>query len=267
MLFLKLLLYSELDPAGVNIASHLMLEISFRETYLGRIKAQIYEDIYLVAIKEQLVNTKINFPDIFYAVFLSKHKSESGLSCLTAHTPGNLCSKAELGGNPNEVAISNPPIQRALLKNLHKLVKEYGIDVPVTIEATHHGPTNLNFPVTFVEIGSNELAWRDDKFGEIVAKSVLYSISSSIEIQSGGLGIGGGHYSEKFTNKILNENALIGHIIPKYAMMEGMESSMIDLCMRRTLGGCSKIYVDWKGTPSIYKEYLKFMKNIEIIRI
>ncbi|MEM0232113.1 MAG: D-aminoacyl-tRNA deacylase [Candidatus Methanomethyliaceae archaeon] len=264
---MKLLLYSELDPAGVNIASYLMLEIPFRETYLGKIKALFYEDIYLISTKEQLVNININFPDVSYAIFLSKHKSESGLVCLTTHTPGNLCNKAELGGNPKEVAISNPPIIRAILKNLHKFVKEYEINIPVTIEATHHGPTNLNFPVTFVEIGSNELAWKNNKFGEIVAKSILYSINSSIEIQSGGLGIGGGHYSEKFTNKILNENILIGHIIPKYAMIEGMETSMIELCIKRTLGGCSKVYIDWKGTPSIYKEYLKSMKNIEIIRI
>lgn len=264
---MKLLLYSELDPAGANIASHLMLEMPFRETCLGKMRALFYEDVYLIAIREELVNAKIDFPDAFYAIFLSKHRSESGLICLTTHAPGNLCKKAELGGNPNEVAISNPPIQRALLKNLHKLVEEHGLDVPVTLEATHHGPTNLSFPITFVEIGSDELAWRNDEFGEIVAKSVVHSISSSIELRSGGLGIGGGHYSEKFTNKILNEDALIGHVIPKYAMMEGMEASMIDLCMIRTLGGCSRVYVDWKGTPSIYKEHLKSMKNIEIVRV
>ncbi|MCS7098040.1 MAG: hypothetical protein NZ922_03560 [Candidatus Methanomethyliaceae archaeon] len=264
---MKLLLYSKGDPAGVNIASHIVSELSFRESYIKGIKTLIYEDIYLISVEEELINAIIEIPNVEYSIFLSKHRSEAGKNCLTTHTPGNLCNRADMGGNPNEVAISNPPIQSILLKEIHKLTSEYKIDVPVTVEATHHGPTSLDFPVTFVEIGSDENAWKNNIFGEIIAKSVIHAISLSINLKPSGLGMGGGHYSEKFTNKIINENVFIGHIIPKYAMMEEMNPLMIEICMKRTLGECSKIYVDWKGTPSIYKEYLKSIKGIEIIKI
>lgn len=264
---MKLLLYSKSDAAGVNIASHIISELPFRESYIKGIRALIYEDVYLISIEEELINASLELPNVEYSIFLSRHKSESEKNCLTTHTPGNLCNRANMGGNPNEVAISNPPVQSILLKEIYKLISEYRIDIPVTVEATHHGPTSLNFPITFVEIGSNEDAWKNDILGEIIAKSVIHTIFLSIDVKPGGLGIGGGHYSEKFTKKIINENVLIGHIIPKYAMIEKMSPFMIEICMKRTLGGCSKVYVDWKGTPSIYKEHLKSIKEIEIIKI
>ncbi|MCX8169530.1 MAG: hypothetical protein N3D72_00395, partial [Candidatus Methanomethyliaceae archaeon] len=70
---MKLLLYSKGDPAGVNIASHIVSELSFRESYIKGIKTLIYEDIYLISVEEELINAIIEIPNVEYSIFLSKH--------------------------------------------------------------------------------------------------------------------------------------------------------------------------------------------------
>lgn len=143
-----------------------------------------------------------------------------------------------------------------------------GLEVPVSVEATHHGPTSLSVPITFIEIGSDEAAWNDDILGAAVAKAISKAIKSSPRSgETCAIGVGGGHYSEKFTKLMLEEGALIGHIIPKYAMNEGMDPTMFKVCIKRTLGKCSKAYVDWKGTPSKYKEFIKTLEGIDLEKV
>ncbi len=266
---LKLLVYSKKDLAGINIASHLINEINFEKIKIKNFYIYSYKEILLFPVEGSLLDLdNIDINNVEWALFLSKHKSESKRVCLTVHTPGNLCEKNTMGGRPNEVAISNPPLQCNLLKALNTISNEkLNMNIEVTIEATHHGPTDLNFPVTFIEIGSDENAWKNELLGSIVAKAISNIIKFPLEITPGAMGIGGGHYSDKFTKKILEEGALIGHIIPKYAMIEGMHPSMITKCMNKTFGGCSKIYVDWKGTPSYFKNIIRSIENIEIIKI
>ena len=47
------------------------------------------------------------------------------------------------------------------------------------MEATHHGPTSLEIPVAFVEIGSGPLEWSDPIPGEIGAKAAANPVRSS----------------------------------------------------------------------------------------
>ncbi|MCX8181664.1 MAG: hypothetical protein N3D12_00945 [Candidatus Methanomethyliaceae archaeon] len=264
---MKILVYSKLDPAGINISSHLLYELPFKEVPFGASVAHSYGDFYLLSTDSPLINLSLSFPSTEWILCLSKHKSESGMRCLTAHTPGNLCDHADFGGRPKEVAISNPALQASLLKELLRTSSDLGLEVPISVEATHHGPTSLSVPVTFVEIGSDEAAWKDNLLGKTVAKAVSNSLKSSLKDGEFAIGVGGGHYPEKFTNLMLNEGALIGHIIPKYAMNEGMDPCMFKACIERTLGKCSKAYVDWKGTPSKYKEYLKTIEGIDLVKV
>lgn len=264
---LKILVYSRGDHAGKNISSFLLSKLPFKETLLGSLPAHFYNDFYLIATESQLVYLSLPIHGIEWVLCLSKHRSESRIKCLTVHTPGNLCDHADLGGRPREVAISNPPLQQSLLKGLHRAASELSLNIQISVEATHHGPTSLPYPVTFVEIGSDETAWKDEILGEAVARAVSDSLKSPLSTRPGAVGIGGGHYSEKFTKYILFEDALIGHIIPKYAMSGGMDPSMIKACIDRTLGGCSRAYVDWKGTPSQFKALIKSMEGIELVRV
>ncbi|MFW5970210.1 MAG: D-aminoacyl-tRNA deacylase [Halofilum sp. (in: g-proteobacteria)] len=46
------------------------------------------------------------------------------------------------------------------------------------MECTHHGPTAVAVPITFVEIGSDEAAWADDDAARAVARSIATGGSS-----------------------------------------------------------------------------------------
>lgn len=49
-------------------------------------------------------------------------------------------------------------------------------DFEVVYEVTHHGPTNLRKPLTFVEIGSSETEWTYEKAHEVVGESVVKAL-------------------------------------------------------------------------------------------
>ena len=267
---MKLVVYSREDLAGRNIASHLKEKISFSESTRGPLRALNHGDIYLLCTEMSLVNLSLPLEGFEWVLCLSRHRSESGKRCLTAHTPGNLRGFADLGGRPNEVAISNPPLQSSLIRELHRSGADLSLTCQVSVEATHHGPTELPCPVTFVEIGSDEEAWKDELMGEAVARAVSRVLLSPMGVGKGALGVGGGHYPEKFTDLIINQNRLIGHIVPKYAMSEGLDSTMFKTCIERTFGGCSSIIVDWKGTPSNFKESLRTLSQslgLELVRV
>lgn len=269
---LRLVVYSEEDLAGKNIASHLVKHVSFSDSNVGLLPALNHSDIYLLRVKGPLVNFTLppGAEKAEWVLCLSRHRSESGRQCLTAHTPGNLRGSADLGGKPNEVAISNPSLQSYLIKELYRSGTEMGLDCQVSVEATHHGPTELPCPVTFVEIGSDEGAWKNESMGEAIAKGVSRVILSPMEAGKGALGVGGGHYSEKFTDLIIDKNCQIGHIVPKYIMNEGLDDAIFRKCIERTFGGCASILVDWKGTPSNFKESLRTLSQslgIELVRV
>jgi len=269
---LRLVVYSAEDLAGRNIASHLMKHISFSASSIGPRPALNHGDLYLLGVEGPLVSLTLpsGGEGAEWVLCLSRHRSASGKRCLTAHTPGNLRGSADLGGRPNEVAISNPPLQSSLIKELHRSGAELALACQVSVEATHHGPTELPCPVTFVEIGSDEDAWKDELMGEAVARAVSMALLSPMETGKGALGVGGGHYPEKFTDLIIAQNCLIGHIVPKYAMSEGLDSAMFKTCIERTLGGCASIIVDWKGTPSNFKESLRSLSQslgLELVRV
>jgi D-aminoacyl-tRNA deacylase len=267
---LKLLVYSTGDPAGVNIATHLQEKLPFSESEFNSRPALKYGDMMLQGVDGRLVHLDIPLPNVEWILCLSRHASASGKPCLTSHSPGNLTSSAELGGNPNEVGISNPALQTSLIKELSRSQADEGLSCQVTVEATHHGPTSLAAPITFVEIGSDEAAWKDETLGEAVASAVHRAISSPLPLSPGKLAVGGGHYSEKFTKLMQEGKYDIGHIIPKYALDEKGGSSIFRNCIERTRGGCSGIVIDWRGANSASKETLRELAEslgIDLIKV
>ena len=105
-------------------------------------------------------------------IVASKHVSETGNPSLTAHVPGDS-EKRELG-------IAAPSTLGAALAELFAARDEFGLSYDVSFEATHHGPTGLDVPVTFVEIGSATSEWRDPKAGEAVARAIMKAARSRI---------------------------------------------------------------------------------------
>ena len=72
---------------------------------------------------------------------------------------GNF-SDAKFGGYNRQVSIPHPHIQKSYIQNLWDARSKFP-GFQITIEATHHGPTALNKPSLFIEIGTTEKEWND----------------------------------------------------------------------------------------------------------
>jgi len=154
---------------------------------------------------EKRNNTKIN-----NIIFLSRHKAASGKPSLTVHPIGNW-GKAEYGGEEGKITPTSPKIMTSLLREIKKNQLE-GFDV--CFEATHHGPL-LNTPTIFLEIGSTENEWEN----ELPAQSLIKSLLEVKYIDGKNVvGVGGGHYTPRFTEAALTHKVNFGHMVANYGV-------------------------------------------------
>ncbi len=189
-----------------------------------------------------------HFPDAQLIVFISRHSSKSGKPTLSVHTPGNF-AVAELGGLPRMVSVSPASAMRDALKALMSCREELKLDYEVSYECTHHGPS-LNVPTMFVELGSSPAQWNDMVAAQAVAQAAMHVIADfSAPTGSAVLGIGGTHYNHKFTRMALADEAVFGHMIPKYAVGQ-VDAQMLSQCVEKTLETVSLAVLDWKGIRS-----------------
>jgi D-aminoacyl-tRNA deacylase len=77
----------------------------------------------------------------------------------------------------------------------------------------------------------------------------------SVSTKSAILGIGGTHYNQKFTRMALEDKAIFGHMIPKYAV-HLLDVEMLTQCIDCTLERVSAAVLDWKGIRSEDKQNL-----------
>lgn len=174
--------------------------------------------------------------DIDYYTVASRHWSSSGTPCLTVHPTGNF-GKAVYGGRNRE-------LQRLLANPMRDIFLELVKDPPrgydVSLEATHHSPTEFNTPMFFTELGSGKRQWRDEAVGDYLANAILEGISSKGKAPVA-VGFGGGHYCPTFT--ALEHGIAFGHICPKYALDLVTEGLIIQM-VERTLDGVDEAVMD-----------------------
>ncbi|EHP88342.1 D-aminoacyl-tRNA deacylase [Methanotorris formicicus] len=214
-------------------------------------------------VDEELIQiTQKDLPKADAYIFLSKHRSESGKPTLTVHTPGNLTEDNSFGGNKEEICPCDPILNTLLLRNIFKHNNQYKekIDIfDVSFEVVHHGPSDLNAPAVFVEIGSSEKEWVIKEAGEIIAKGVIDTINqikNIKDVEDRIIGFGGGHYAPRFTNLALN-NCYVGYIVPKYA-------SISNRVLEQMINKQKFDYIafDWKGLRGDDKRrYIKFFEE------
>lgn len=201
-------------------------------------------------------------------IFASRHKSETGKPTLTVHAPGNLTSQALYGGIPNEIAWANPQRMTAALLALTSICNRLKLNYSISLEATHHGPTEMSVPVTFVEIGSSEKQWTDAKAGRAVAEAICTAITSPSKSPPA-VGFGAGHYAPSHTKVAMERGLAIGHILPKY-VLEKIDTGMVEKVFNKTWEGCNHAVLDWKGIRGENRqkllEILKEM-HIEVLRV
>ncbi len=222
------LVYSSSDPAGSGIASYIREVCRSEEIELsGSSRAWALRGLDAVMLEFDVDVIYFDFLDevvsnVAYYVFLSRHSSSAGIRSLTTHHTGNPYGSADAGGRPYELSFANPPLAWAFLKGMAEGVDSSGLTgFRVVYEATHHGPTNLTKPLTFIEIGSTPQEWRLRKAHELLGNVIIDSVKhySNLKCIPTG-GFGGQHYAEKFSERALRLGECFGHIIPRYALRE-----------------------------------------------
>ncbi len=267
-----LLAVSKKDPAGLNIARQVLDHYPFKITgqaFQGNpvYSAQVNKkEVTLIVLSEETINAQYlpeKFPNPSLIVFISRHSSTSGKPTLSVHTPGNLGS-AEFGGLPKQVSISPATAMQDALKALAYLKEGMNLAYEVSYECTHHGPS-LNKPTMFVELGSTSKQWRDSKAAEVVAHAAMSAIGKFTASQNTAvLGIGGTHYNHRFTRMALEDEAVFGHIVPKYAIPL-VDTEMLRQCVEKTLERVEFAVLDWKGIKSTDKpQLLNALKKAEL---
>lgn len=226
----------------------------------------IKDDIYLGLTKEpliflndlKLVGSKLE-PD--YLIFASRHTSKTARPAFLVHTTGNWGKQADFGGNPQDLSKTSALLHKAGFISLSEetlppLLKEFSRD----IEVTHHGPTILDIPLIFMELGSSRVEWKIHEAGVILANAILNTIQKFDEYrkkksQKICLGFGGTHYAPNFQRLITTKDIAISFICPKYHL-QSLEKAIIWKMIENTSEKVDYFLIDWKGTNSADKGHL-----------
>lgn len=243
---------SKKDIASVGIGKKLLSMERWRERgkfYLNENFLIYFIDdlhIYHDNVDEEIKKSGYNVSTV---VFASRHASKAKRKTLSVHAIGNF-GKAEYGGIDGEIVKCNP----LLMRNALALLKEKNLDeYEVCYEATHHGPY-LKKECFFIEVGSTEKEWRDDKACSAIAETILNIEEEKYEVA---VGIGGGHYAPRFTDIALEKNIAFGHIVARYAIAN-INEKMIAKILDAT-PGCKKAYFHGK-----YDEIERVLKKLRI---
>ena len=142
------------------------------------------------------------------------------------------------------------------------------LNYAVTLEATHHGPTELGVPTLFVEVGSTEREYCDTAAGLAAAEAILAAATRPMEGKVA-VGFGGGHYCNKQSNAVREDGYAFSHIFSKY-FFQDYDPLVVRMAFDRTMGSCRTAVLDWKGIRGAERakllEDLKQM-NVEIVRV
>ncbi len=243
------LVASTTNVASMTIAEALIGELGFASTGVNLLGKPVYQKgSLLLAFFDGSIVSPPDLDEFFNPqayIFLSTHRAESGIPALTAHTTGNFSGDAEVGGNGRELGRADP----ALLKNyLRALAAKKGEveGYEITMEATHHGPTSLQKPVMFVELGATEKEWKDRRAAAVIGEALLKSLTEKEIWSKVALGFGGTHYPRKFTEMSVESDIAFSFVAPKHAL-EHVDEAMLGQMLQRTTAPVRYAVVDWKG--------------------
>lgn len=258
---MQLLIAYQSDPAGSNMASYMMQDM--------RKQGDIYHgknfDLVVIstpAISADWIEEKYQYDSY---VFLSKHASESGTLALTCHSTGNF-SEAQFGGFPRQIAIPHPHLQKSYMKHLWAKRNNFP-KFEITIEATHHGPTALNKPALFIEIGTTQKEWNDKNLCESVAKIIVEEVCKEPEKHKVAICFGGTHYPQKFNKELIEGEFALGTVVPKHAL-DNLDDVLFSHILDRNKEAKYAL-VDWRGLGKNKQKVVNLIQNtdLEMIKI
>jgi len=265
------LITSTRDEASTTIAKGLMKNHDFESTKIIFRGKPVFQrgNLLLATVDTELIDP----PDLdaYFNpqayVFLSRHRSESGIPALTVHTTGNFTSDPVLGARPREVGRVDPDLQKNYMIALDRRRKEIP-DYEITIEATHHGPTSLQKPVLFVELGSSEGQWGDEHAGEVVGDALVEALDQGKSWDKVAIALGGTHYPAKINDLLLTTDTAITTTVSRHSL-DGLDSAMFGQIIQKTTKFPRYVTVDWKGMGGNKERVLGLAKQfaLEVIRL
>jgi D-aminoacyl-tRNA deacylase len=236
------------------------------------IKSKVYKNIELyISTKSSLYLEDLDeiYPHSKAFIFLSRHRSESGIPTLTCHCTGNYGVDTNYGGNQREIAISYPYLQKQYLKRITN-AKSSIPDYDIIIEATHHGPTSLKKPVLFAEIGSTEIQWLDRNAASVVCDCILNIIANGLEehCEKVGIGLGGTHYPIKFNKLLLETEFGLAAVAAKYNL-KSIDEKMLHQMIVKSVEKVTHIVVDWKGLGKEKNRIMRLVENtgLDVLKV
>ena len=198
-------------------------------------------------------------PDLI--IFASRHTSKTARPAFLAHTTGNWGNNADFGGKPQDISKTSALLHKAGIESLREQIEKFNVpEFSLDMEVTHHGPTTLDIPLIFMELGSSKEEWLIKEAGELVANAIVNTVFKYLDfkernIQQIGLGFGGTHYAPNFNRLITNNNIALSFICPKYYIQD-LNENMIKMMINNTIEKIDYFIVDWKGTNSQDKKHL-----------
>lgn len=263
----KAIIHSSKDPASLNIREKLFNYLDFEKKISNKLNNDYFinEDFLLYTTdRKQLYLDNIDkklkeIEDISHVVFASRHSGEAGKKTFSVHTPGNPTKEAKYGGQGLSLSKSAPFAMKKSMKSLKRFNNKIGSDgFDVSLECTHHGPSEINLPCFFIEIGSSEKEWRNNEAGKIVARAII-SLRNLVPKKMSFVSFGGGHYSPRQTRLLFETNVVFGHILPSYSLKETEIRSIINEAIEKT-PQCGSVHL-----TSEVEEIKDFLTQIEKI--
>jgi D-aminoacyl-tRNA deacylase len=244
---------SKKDPAGMNIVA------SLKRHNLTKINSSIHV-VEEKIIRAEGLDKKLD-AELF--VFASKHVSKVGTPSLSCHVTGNF-GKAEYGGKDHSLSVAPALVLKAMFMELQR--QGSGGEHEITLEATHHGPFNST-PSMFIEIGSEEEAWEKEANGQVIASVIISVLGKLASLEKRkiavAVGIGGGHYCDRFNKIQLGDEIAIGHVIPKYNL-GGLSKEMIQQAVDRCVPKADSVVLDWKGLGKEKQRIISLLQGLGV---
>ena len=258
---MQLLVAYQEDPAGNNMAKFISRNLKEDDNiYRGK-----NFDLVIIptpAISADWLEEKYSYDGF---VFLSKHAAESGVLALTCLCTVNF-SDAKFGGNKRQVAIPHPHLQKSYIQELWQKRSNFS-EFQITIEATHHGPSALNKPALFIEIGTTEKQWNDVNLCNSIAEIIVNVVNNEQKTFPVAIGIGGTHYPEKFTKELLEGKHALGTVIPRHAI-DFLDEDLFSHVLKRN-DMAKTVLLDWAGLGQNKNKVMDLLNNtdLEIIKL
>ena len=266
------------DFAGPNIQKHLLEKFPFqtlKDTFENKTVYELKNEFHIIRlfstdtwcvlcehIDNQIKQETQFVPDLL--IFATTHRSEKGVPSFCVHPCGNWGEETKLGGKPKNLAPANAPMMRHLIQHIKQACTLHHIDGhQITMEATHHGP-ELNTPVIFVEIGSEEKHWKDPNYGAMMADALMAALATPVPNYKVAVGLGGPHYVPNFMAVMEKSDLAFGHLCPKHHLTNLDVEMLKQAITKSSPNPAELVVIDWKGVGGFKDQLITMLDELKI---